>query len=394
MYRVLFCLLWLSTGVFGQQGIQWEKDLSDALAKGKSTGKLVFVEAYLPTCPACKAMDPQFQNADVAKFYNQNFINYKMNLSIEGARGFLDERKIEIPSFPQFLFFNGEGELVHQGETVPTPAGVLSIGREAKDPSLWSSNFVKQFELGNRDFDFLIKYGNYARVSRDMAASKKITEAIWANFNREEIGSNVSWQITKKVVNDTDNEFFRYWIDHMPEAAALEKAEGHEGQEGQVLGRILQQTIFSPESKMFPIEKVNQLEQYMGKVGAGMYADAFLWEHRVRAYLRDGMKSTALQEGEKAVELYKQNGAAMLYVVQVFTSHVPEFVPLTLTWLQRAYPMLKENNYLAEYFYQMSVVSRKRGNVEESKQFAEQALEKARLAELQLDKFIIQASQD
>lgn len=104
MYRVLFCLLWLSTGVFGQQGIQWEKDLSDALAKGKSTGKLVFVEAYLPTCPACKAMDPQFQNADVAKFYNQNFINYKMNLSIEGARGFLDERKIEIPSFPQFFF--------------------------------------------------------------------------------------------------------------------------------------------------------------------------------------------------------------------------------------------------------------------------------------------------
>jgi thiol-disulfide isomerase/thioredoxin len=394
MYRVLFCLLWFSTGVFAQQGIQWEKDLSEALSKGKSTGKLVFVEAYLPTCPACKAMDPQFQNAEVAKFYNQNFINYKMNLSIEGARGFLDERKIEIPSFPQFLFFNGEGELVHQGETVPTPAGVLSIGNEARDPSLWSSNFIKQFEQGNREFDFLIKYGNYARVSRDMAASKKITDAIWENFNREEIGSNLSWQITKKVVNDTDNEFFRYWIDHMAEAAALEKAEGHEGQEVQVLGRILQQTIFSPESKMFPIEKVNQLEQYMGKVGAGMYADAFLWEHRVRAYLRDGMKATALQEGEKAVELYKQNGAAMLYVVQVFTSHVPEFVPLTLTWLQRAFPMLKENNYLAEYYYQMSVVSRKRGNVEESKQFADQALEKAKLAELQLDKFIIQASQD
>jgi tetratricopeptide (TPR) repeat protein len=382
------------TSVFAQTSVNWEPDLETALNKGKSKGKLVFVEAYLPTCPACKPMEPQFSHAAVAALYNENFINYKMNLSIEGARGFLDDRKIEIPSFPQFLFFNGDGELVHQGEAMPLPEAVVALGKEALTPSMWSSNFVKQFESGNRDFDFLIKYGTYARVAKDNVASKKVTEALWEAYPKDKVGSNLSWQITKKVVNDTENEFFRYWIDHIPEAAAIEKSEGHEGQEMQVLGRIVQQTLFSQESKMFSSDKLKELEYYMTKVGAGTYIDAFLWEHRVRAALREGYYTTALDFGSKAIDLYKQNGAAMLYVVQVFTSHVPEYVPATLTWLQRAYPMLKEYNYLAEYFYQLSVISRKRGNLEESKKYASEALEKAKLANVNLEKFEMQAAQD
>lgn len=394
MRNFLFFFFLCSSTLYAQTGINWEPDLETALSKGKANGKLVFVEAYLPTCPACKAMEPQFSHGAVAALYNENFVNYKMNLSIEGARGFLDERKIEIPSFPQFLFFNGAGELVHQGEAMPLPEAVVALGKEALNPASWSSNFVKQFEGGNRDFDFLIKYGTYARVAKDPMASKKVTEALWTVFPKEQVGGNLSWQITKKVVNDTENEFFRYWIEHIPEAAAIEKAEGQAGQEMQVLGRIVQQTLFSQESKNFSSDKIKVLELYMQKVGAGPYADAFLWEHRVRAALREGYYTAALEHGVKAVELYKQNGAAILYVVQVFTSHVPEYVPATLTWLQWAYPMLKENNYLAEYFYQLSVISRKRGNLEESKKYAEEALAKAKLANVNLEKFEMQAAQD
>lgn len=390
--RYLLPLLFLCSSLFAQTTVNWEPDLETALSKAKASGKLVFVEAYLPTCPACKAMEPQFSSKAVATLYNGSFVNYKMNLSIEGARGFLDERKIEIPSFPQFLFFNGEGELVHQGEAMPLPEAVVALGKEALDPSMWSSNFVKQFEAGNRDFDFLIKYGTYARVARDHQASKKVTEALWTVFPKEQIGGNLSWQVTKKVVNDTENEFFRYWIDRIPEAAAFEKAEGHEGQEMQVLARIVQQTLFSPESKLFSSDKIEILERYMKQVGAGQYADAFLWEHRVRASLREGIYAAATGHGEKAIELYKQNGPAMLYVVQVFTTHVPGYVPATLTWLQRAQPMLKENSHLAEYYYQMSLVSRKRGNIEESKSYAAEALAKAKLANVTLEKFEHQAA--
>ena len=48
----------------------------------KSTNKFIFVDVYADYCPPCKLMDTQvFPNRDVAVFYNEHFINYKINIS-------------------------------------------------------------------------------------------------------------------------------------------------------------------------------------------------------------------------------------------------------------------------------------------------------------------------
>lgn len=377
-------------GASAQDKVQWEPDIRQALDKARASGKVLFVEAYLPTCPACQAMEPNFSDPQVAARFNTGFVNYKMDLSVEGARKFLDDRKINIPSFPQFLFFDGNGKLVHHGEAHPTPASVLDVATEALDPEKWSSNYRKKFDQGYRDFTFLVKFGSYTRVSMDTLYNHKVVNALYESLPAEELGSSLSWSLTKKVVMDTDNGFFRYWIDHIPQAAALEKAGGHAGYEMNALGVIVQGTVFSPASKKHSsLDKVDLLKSYMEKVGAGQYADAILWEHRMLAQLREGQKAEALATGEKTAAIFRDNGPSLIYLTHVFNDNFPDsgYITSATGWLKTARPMLKENAYLAEYHYELSRLNRKAGNTAEAGKNATEALRLGRLAGINTGRF-------
>ncbi|MBX2953754.1 MAG: DUF255 domain-containing protein [Leadbetterella sp.] len=391
MLKKTFLLFGLTgfLGASAQDKVQWEPDIQQALDKAKATGKVLFVEAYLPTCPACQAMEPNFSDPQVAARFNTGFVNYKMDLSVEGARKFLDDRRVEIPSFPQFLFFDGEGKLVHHGEAHPTPASVLEVAADALDPEKWSSNYRKRFDEGYRDFTFLVKFGAYTRVSMDTLYNPKVVDALYNSFAPEDRGSSLSWSVTKKVVNDTENGFFRYWIEHIPEAAALEKAGGHAGNEMNTLGLMVQRTVFSPASKQYSLEKVDLLKSYMEKVGAGPYADFVLWEHRMLAQLKVGKKADALATGEKTADIFRNNGASLIYLTHIFNDNFPDndYVPAATKWLKTARPMLKENAYLAEYHYELGRLNRKSGDTAEATKNATEALRLGRLAGIPTERF-------
>lgn len=372
-----------------QEKVQWEPNVQQALDKAKASGKLLFVEAYLPTCPACQAMEPNFSDKEVARKFNTGFVNYKMDLSVEGARKFLDDRKIEIPSFPQFLFFDGDGRLVHHGEANPTPASVLEVAEEALDPAQWSSNYRTRFDQGYRDMAFLVKFGAYTRVSMDTLYNHKVADALYELFPKEDLGSSLSWSLTKRVVTDTDNGFFRYWIEHVPRAAELEKAGGHPGYEMNALGLIVQRTVFSPASKKYSVAQVNLLKGYMEKIGAGQYVDTFLWEHSALAYLREGKKAEALAAGEKAAGFFRDSGPSLIYVTHIFNDNFPDtgYIASATGWLNTARPLLKDNAYLAEYHYELSRLNKRAGDIAEAGKNAAEALRLARLAQISTDRF-------
>lgn len=372
-----------------QEKVQWEPDIQQALEKAKASGKLLFVEAYLPTCPACQAMEPNFSDKEVAAKFNAGFVNYKMDLSVPGARKFLDDRKIELPSFPQFLFFDGNGRLMHHAEANPTPASVLEVATDALDPAKWSSRYQERFDQGYRDFTFLVKFGAYTRLSMDALYNHKAADALYEIFPKEDLGGSLSWSVTKKVVTDIDNGFFRYWIEHISQAGELEKAAGHPGQEMNALGLIVQRVVFSPASRQYSVEKVDILKSYMEKVGAGQYADMILWEHRMLANLREGKPAEALAAGEKAAGLFRENGPSLIYVTHIFNDNFPDnsYVAPATEWLKTARPLLKDNSYLAEYHYELSRLNSRAGDAAAAGKNAAEALRLAGLAKIDTGKF-------
>ena len=60
---------------------------SEALTKARTESKLIFVDAYTSWCGPCKLMSNKvFTDKKVGKFYNDNFINVK--LDVEKGEGY------------------------------------------------------------------------------------------------------------------------------------------------------------------------------------------------------------------------------------------------------------------------------------------------------------------
>lgn len=134
MQKTLFILLFVSLGMVSQaQTINWVT-FNEAIELQKKNPKPIFMDVYTDWCGPCKMLDKQtFQNADVAKFVNENYYAVKFNGEgketityqghtfenpkyVEGKSGrnaVHDFTKaLKVNAYPTMLFFDKEGNLV------------------------------------------------------------------------------------------------------------------------------------------------------------------------------------------------------------------------------------------------------------------------------------------
>jgi len=82
---------------------------TEVLEEAEQSGKAIFVDAYAVWCGPCKWMNAYvFTNGSVAKYYNNNFINYKFDMEKGEGRSFA--RKYNIIYYPTLLYFSSEGK--------------------------------------------------------------------------------------------------------------------------------------------------------------------------------------------------------------------------------------------------------------------------------------------
>ena len=100
------------------------------LAKAKSEHKLVFLDAYTMWCRPCIQMAKDVFTLDkVADFYNKNFINVSMDM--EKGEGPSIVKQYKIGAYPDFLFIDGDGNLVHRGGGYQEAAEFIILGKSA-----------------------------------------------------------------------------------------------------------------------------------------------------------------------------------------------------------------------------------------------------------------------
>lgn len=129
----LFGLAQLS--VFAQAettGIRFfEGTYEEALAKAGEENKLIFMDAYTTWCGPCKWMSRNtFTDESVAVFFNENFINVKMDM--ERGEGPELARKFRIRGYPTLLFLDAEGSIAHQKLGALPANQFLDLGKEAQ----------------------------------------------------------------------------------------------------------------------------------------------------------------------------------------------------------------------------------------------------------------------
>lgn len=88
--------------------------LAEAQKMANSSGKLIFIDCYTVWCGPCKWMTTNtFTNDEVAKLYNDNFINLKVEMEKDPDGAEL-AAKYEVKAYPTLLFINGKGDLIRK----------------------------------------------------------------------------------------------------------------------------------------------------------------------------------------------------------------------------------------------------------------------------------------
>lgn len=96
------------------EGINFMKgSWSDALAKAKKEDKLIFLDAYASWCGPCKYMArTTFTEAKAGAFFNENFINFKMDME-KNADGPRLSKKFGLEAYPTLYFIDKNEKMVH-----------------------------------------------------------------------------------------------------------------------------------------------------------------------------------------------------------------------------------------------------------------------------------------
>jgi thiol-disulfide isomerase/thioredoxin len=157
----VFSILQMSAdGIKFFQG-SWEQ----ALAEAKSQDKLIFMDCYTTWCGPCKAMSNDvFPNSDVGNYYNNNFINVKMDM--EKGEGKTLAAKYSVNAYPTLLFIDGNGKVVHMSKGAKPVNDFIHLGKAAMRQNDKSPEYAKLYEEGKREPDFLRKYAYTLRSAK------------------------------------------------------------------------------------------------------------------------------------------------------------------------------------------------------------------------------------
>lgn len=179
--HLFFCFIFIHSYSQDTLGIKFTqaKNWNEVKLEAQRSNKYIFVDAFTTWCAPCKMMTKDiFTKPDVGKFFNQNFINIAIqfdstkndNEQIKSwyklVKDFNDKYRID--SYPTYLFFNKDGELVYK------ILGASANSDEFLDKSKNSLNPVKQYyvlkkmyEEGNRDSTLLLNILNSSTDEKD-----------------------------------------------------------------------------------------------------------------------------------------------------------------------------------------------------------------------------------
>lgn len=131
--RSIWVLLFLSMVQLSySQGIDFQSiTFEEALSKAKKEDKLIFIDFYTVWCAPCKALAKgPFLDPEIGAFYNENFINLKLDAEKQGK---IAAQKYKIKSYPTLLLLDGEGRVLNRGggAAMSSPTRAIAFAEKA-----------------------------------------------------------------------------------------------------------------------------------------------------------------------------------------------------------------------------------------------------------------------
>lgn len=135
MHKYILALLlmigWVSSDA--QSIAFYEDNFDQVLEIAKREGKDIFLDTYAPWCGPCKKMDIVFRDRELASFYNDHFINIKINVDREKGKNIA--ARYGIAFLPTMLIMDANGNVKQRIDGMKNSEELLQIGAFALNPT-------------------------------------------------------------------------------------------------------------------------------------------------------------------------------------------------------------------------------------------------------------------
>ncbi len=211
-FRVLLISVFLFSIINAEEdkGIKFEHSTwNEILAKASKEQKLIFLDAFADWCGPCKWMAKNvFTNDTVAQFFNENFINAKIDM--EKGEGVAIAQKYGVRAYPTFLYINGNGELIHRTCGSCPPQDFLGLAKDALNPEKQLTTIKKNFEADPGNVVIAKQY--FALLENACMRANEDIAKYFSTLKEENLIAAENWDMIQLYLNDSDSREFKYLI--------------------------------------------------------------------------------------------------------------------------------------------------------------------------------------
>ena len=342
-----------SIASFGQ-GIKFEEgNFSQLLSIARQQNKLLMVEIYLNGCPHCAALAPVLQEKKVGDFFNKAFVNAKIEANSNTSKELQMQKGLTYPEFPLFFFFDANGQLVHQAAPAEKSNRtdfineVLRHGNEALTPGLRTSNYANLYAKGERDINFLVNYGKYAKATKDNNRLTQIGNDIAKAFTKPaDLESATGFYVISRLINDFQNPMAKHFFANLPKYKKYNTAENPKAVQDAVDG-IIYTTLYGQRADKLSSAEIIAMRNAMitPTTPAKVVAPRTILKE-LEAIFREKNTIAAtnrLNEYKKLVPMQFQDYS---YLVRYFNEKATDnsYVPSLITWVNEGVKTFKPSD--------------------------------------------------
>jgi hypothetical protein len=163
-----------------------------------------------------------FPDPKVGEFFNENFVNMKIDMEKPMGRTF--QRKYPVEAFPTLYWIGPDGETVHRQKGAQDAVNFLKLGKHVLSKVDFSRDLAKEYEGGNRDpqliYDY-VKALNKSNKSSVLVANEYIR-------SQDDLTTDFNLNFILEATTEADSRIFDLLIDNKSKIVALNSIEAVE----------------------------------------------------------------------------------------------------------------------------------------------------------------------
>lgn len=289
------------------EGMQFfQGSFEEAKELAKEEDKLIFVDAYTTWCGPCKKMAKNvFPKKEVGAFYNENFINLKMDMESQAGRKF--DSKYSVGSYPTFLFINGEGDIVLKDKGAKPVDSFIKVGKMALSKHDSSDKFAKMYEDGDRSPKTVLKY--IKSLNRNGENSLKVAN----NYLKKSTPMNEeNLKILYEATTQADSRIFDMFLKNESKLIALFGKDKIQNKAKFALENTIQKAI--------EYQTISLMDEVYEKAGKSLGRDASAFNLKAEVVYQASTKN--IEEAIKSSKKYLKKSIAEDYDAQFELSQI------------------------------------------------------------------------